>query len=110
MSFYSDYIKERENKQYVEFENGFIVYKIVDKECYLSDMYINKNTRGGDEVKNYISALVEIGKKNDCENITANIYLNDSGANRTLRAALKLDFKIIQANNNVIVIAKNIKE
>lgn len=108
MNLYAAYVKEREGKDVLKNENGFITYKIIGQELFLADMFLVKKARGSEVVSQFIEKLVQIGKDNKCSHISANIHLADSGANRTLKAALKLGFKLINANNNILVIVKEV--
>ena len=85
-----------------------MVYKIVDKECFLAEMFIQATSRGTGLFEQMILELNDLAKLNKCEVITANIDLRDKGANRNLRASQKLDFKVIQANNNVLLIERKV--
>lgn len=54
MSLYSEYIKERENKSIIEFDNAFVSYKINNNFLFIEDMYIRPEYR-----KNNISKLLD---------------------------------------------------
>ena len=108
MNNYAAYIKERENKEIIFNELGFLTYKITEKECFLADMFIQKESRGSHAVSWFISQLEAKAKQAGCDQITATIDLRDQGANRTLRASQKLDFKIIHANGDVLLISKGV--
>lgn len=108
MNNYAAYLKERENKYILENRHGFIVYKINDKDCFIAEMFIQKEQRGSGLLEQMIGELTELAKLNKCETITATIFLNDRGANRTLRASQKFNFNIIQANNDVLLIQKGV--
>jgi predicted GNAT superfamily acetyltransferase len=108
MDLYRDYIKERENLSLLKHPHGWISYRVNENECYLADMFIAKDHRGSGLVKKMIEDLKDIAILSGCELISANIHLNDKGANHTLKAALKLDFSIVRAEHNIIVIVKKL--
>lgn len=109
MNNYAQYIKERENKEIIENESGFLTYKIFEKECYLADMFIVPEKRGSSAVAYFIQELSDISIRAGCDHISANIRLNDKGATRTLRASLKLGFNLVSAENGTITICKELR-
>lgn len=110
MSLYADYIKEREGREVIENSIGFVAFKIIDNECYLADMYIVPDSRRGLAVKHFIDQLAKEASGRGCEYITARLHDNDPNRNRTLRAALKLDFNIFRSETGCIVIAKKLEQ
>lgn len=108
MHLYEKYIKERENKTYVGSDHYFFTYNIENGELYLANIYLDPDYRGTSLVAEIDAELVRIAKENDCRIITANIWLWDQGFHRTLKCSFKLGFKIISAQNNGVVIAKEI--
>jgi hypothetical protein len=110
MELFKEYLKERENKEVIENEYGFLIYKIFgkDKECFIADFYIRPAFRKTVVVGNFINELKKIGLEHGCETMTACLQVSDAGHKRTLLAALKLGFNIISANNNSMVILKNL--
>lgn len=108
MEMFKEYLKERENKEVIENEYGFLVYKIFDKECFLADFYIKPAFRKTFVVGDFVSQLEVIAKDNGCECITAQIQIADKGHKVTLSAAFKLGFNIVSSNNNAIIIMKEV--
>lgn len=110
VNYYADYIKERENLDYLEFKEGFLTYRIEDRECYLANIYVAPEFRGTPAISHFINELSKIAESKNCNFLTANIYLTDHGFNRTLKAALKLAFRVVRAENNSVVIVKKLGE
>lgn len=108
MDLFKQYLAEREGKQVLENKTGFIIYKLFEKECFIADMFILPENRSSQALSLFINELVGIAKKHGCECITANIHVADSANQKTLRAALKMGFNIFAANNNVIMISKDL--
>lgn len=107
-SLYAKYIREREGKEIIETEWGFVTYKIIGKEIYLADMYLTHEERNLGLASGLVKMLIDIGIKNECEVLTANVHLADKNANDTLSKALHLGFELAGANNGVILIAKKL--
>lgn len=60
MSLSSEYRKEREDIDTMEFESGFITYRLFPNECYIVDIYVRPDVRRSgygsmmaDEVKKF---------------------------------------------------------
>ena len=60
---YKEYIKERENKEMIETEYGFCIYKINRDHVYIQDVYIKKEYRNQNKCTGFIEAVEDIGKK-----------------------------------------------
>lgn len=107
-SLYAKYIKEREDADVIENEHGFLTYKVIGKELAIDNLYVDSNYRKSGCCFSLVQEVEEIAKKQRCEIITGTIHLIDPGANITVQAALRIGFKIHSANNNKIIIYKNI--
>lgn len=108
MKLYFEYIKERENLDHYEIENGFFTYEIRDKEFYLANIYVRPDHRGTSAKLELWEKMQEIAIEKGCDLISANVYLKDSGFHRTIRVALKLGFSFVMAQNNCVTIVKKL--
>lgn len=106
-TLYAKYIKEREGAEVIENENGFVTYKIVKNECFLINIFSEKRQNGC--ARDLIDLLTQEAIDHKCDCITANVYLSDPNVTITTIFALKLGFKIVTANNNVLLIVKEVK-
>lgn len=107
-TLFAKYLSEREGKQIIEDERGFIVYKIVGEECYLAEGFVSEEARGSSAASDLFRHLLAAAQAEGCKAITANIHLIDPGAMRTLAAALKRGFRVASANNNVLLIIREV--
>lgn len=107
-TLYAQYIKEREGSEVLESEDGFIVYKISKKECFIVDMFVAKDRRARGAGHALLKSLDALAAKRDCEFITANIHLWDAGASNTLLAALTAGFLLGSANAGHITIFREV--
>ena len=103
-TLYAQYLKERQEAEILENENGFIIYKINQDECFIIDMFIRPEIRGLGQGNDLVRHLKQIAIANGCKAITANIHLADKNANKTLLAGLHAGFKVIRAENNILLI------
>lgn len=104
----SEYLIERQGIEILEKENGFISFRVHKDECHISDIYIRNSSRGSALLSEMIGSLSEIATKRDCKELTGSIHLWDLGKEATLKAALKLGFKISRADQGMIFIKKEL--
>lgn len=107
---YAEYVAERQGLKSIWKPWGFVVYRIVGPECFMVDMHITKSERRTGKSRQLAEELASIARELGCELITANIYLKDPGANQTLAAALAQGFEVKSSGNDVLLIAKEIRE
>jgi hypothetical protein len=108
-SFYADYILEREGSKILENDSGFVTYKINKEECFIVDFFIAKSFRKTGAARTLLTMLEKIAVANQCEILTANIYLNARGSEITLPAAIATGFKVVRSEHNVLLISKELK-
>lgn len=107
-TLYYNYVKDRLGAEILEDDTGFIVYTINNGECFIHEMSVREIVRAQGYGKTLISDLEKIAKENNCHDITANIHLWDKNSSNTLIAALKTGFQVGKANNDVLLIFKNL--
>lgn len=108
-SLYAKYMKERQNAEILENESGFVVYKFLEKECFINEMFVDTNKRSKGVGRALIYELEAIALEKGCDCISANIHLWDKGASNTLMAALSVGFEVSRSEQNILLIAKKIK-
>lgn len=109
-SNYGRYIKEREGLDVLEGDNYFIIYKMNESQCFIYDMWVDPECREQGKGTKAISRLEQLMLNLQRSVILADIYLKDPNHKTTLMAAFSWGFNIVEANNNFISIARNIKE
>lgn len=105
---YEKYVSERLNATIIENEFGFVVFSKKNKELFIDEFFIEKESRLKGKGKLLLSYLCSLAKKEDLDVVTANIFLNDPNATGTLAGALLCGFKINQANNVCISLYKKV--
>lgn len=108
-SLYAKYIEEREGAKIIENDYGYLTYKLRSPECFLANIFVLPEYREEGIGGVLLSALEKEAKINACHVITANIDLKSKLATGTLIAAVKAGFQVISANNDILLIAKEIK-
>lgn len=106
---YFRYIKNRQNAELIEDENGFVIYKIRGNECFLIDIEIDAEKREQGCARKMIEKLESAAKANGCNFISADIFLQDPNASLTIIAALKVGFKILNGSQSAVLIVKEIR-
>lgn len=107
-TLYAKYIKQRDDREMLEDENAFVIYKIVGEECFIVDMFVEKDSRGSSKFKSLLDSLSNIASENKCKVISANIHLIDVGATHAFRSALQFGFKLARAENGILLIVKEL--
>lgn len=105
---YERYIKERQGIDSIWREDSFVFYRIVGKECFIVDLYVDKEARRAGRCRSLIDQLLEVSKSKACDIITGNLHLKDPGVHTTLLAAYACGFKIAKAENDVLLIVKEV--
>lgn len=105
---YEKYVQERLDAEILENDNGFLVFKIKDGECFIVEMFIDLAWRKIGSGRLLIEELMSIAKDKNCKILTANVFLTDKGASSTLIAAFKVGFQLGSLGNGCISIFKKI--
>lgn len=104
-TLYAKYIYEREGAQIIENENGFITYKIINGECVVLDICVEKQSRGQGVFKKLFVELYSSAVKSGCEYITAKVYIKDPNHHTTLIAAFSVGGRLVGGNSEFVVLA-----
>lgn len=107
-SLIANYWHERLGGTTLFIESSFVCYRIAGPECFIMEMFVAEDMRSKGKSRELVKKLEAIAKHAGCEIITGNIHVKDKGSKNTLRAALKIGFDVIGANNNVLLISKSI--
>lgn len=104
-TLYKEYIWRRERGQIYETDYGFVTYKVMEREVFLSDIYVKSEERKSGHARKLVSHLIDIAKVNKIPLVTAKVYLEDKQHQNTLIAAFKIGFQIIQLQPDFIGLA-----
>lgn len=110
-SSFARYMKEEYNRDTLETSEGFLVYKIRDKECHIFDLYIDSTNRGFSTLLKFFSWIKEEAQRKGCAMITS---LISTGVGRTekasklIRAYSRYGFNIVAAQNDQIILRKDL--
>lgn len=107
---WTEYMKERFGYSTLVEEYGFVSYTVELGTILLQEIYIKPEFRRVGKSKELLEKLEGIGKERSCSRVWAQVWTTDVGCSQTLKTALGLGFKVQDANNNRVVIVKEIKE
>lgn len=111
MSFtlYANYIKERRNHGSIHDDHGFVTFDFLPNNiCHLIDIYVDPICRITGVGKSYLKRLIKIAKENKSSKIIATIDLKAKNHDLSLTCALKTGFKIVEAKNDILIVALEI--
>lgn len=108
-SMWKDYMKEEYGREVISTLQGFISYKIHDKECMIYDLFIKKESRNVGAGKNLTDLVFFKAIESGCDAVTCLVDVH--GVNSIKGTALvktysNNDFKIIGCDNDQIVMKR----
>lgn len=108
-SLYAQYIKERENKDIIESENGFATYKIFNNgECYLQDIYVVPDMRQSGLATEMADKVTEIAKQQGCHTLVGSVCVDTNNTTKNMQVLLAYGMKIHKVIGNMIFLSKKI--
>lgn len=108
MSLYAEYLKEREDFETIESEDGFIVYRIYGTQIFIRDLYVKVEKRNQGEGTRLAHLLVEIGKREGCTSLATSVCPTAGGSTVSLKAILAYGFELQRSTENLIFLQKKI--
>lgn len=97
-----DYIRETQGKDFHFAEEGFCIYEINGDNIYLQDLYVKPHLRGNKYRNKLADDVAEIGRKNNCKNMTTTICVNLKTADRSKHIIEEYGFKFFKNENNML--------
>lgn len=94
MSLYAEYSKEREDKETIETDHGFITYKVFGEVFYIIDLFVSKEKRRtglGVELADMASAVAR-GLK--CQRLLGSVDPASNGATNSVQALMSYGFEV----------------
>ena len=87
----------------LEDDQGFASFLIAGDECYIEDLYIRPQHRRNYKAFGFGDELKTIAKEKGCKYLVTTVNLNNVDPSTSLKGILAFGFKVISANNNVIL-------
>lgn len=103
MSLFGRYVDETRGIKIVEGQHGFATYIIVEKECYLEDMYVDADYRHCGVGTKIVDQIKKIAKDAGCLDVTTTINCKFKNPTLVTLAALSYGFKIFKVVEDIII-------
>lgn len=101
MSLYSEYIKERENKHIIEFDNAFVSYKINNNFLFIEDMYIRSEYRRNNIGKLLDTMIQYEAINNKCNYIICSVSIFANNFVNSIRVIKHSGYKYYTKNKTL---------
>lgn len=102
------YLKEREGKDVLSTDDGFVVYRVRDEICEICEMYVipeKRKTGVGSALCDRVAGFAaEIG----CENLVCSVVPSTNGSTQSMKAILAYGFTLWQASPDRVWFCKKI--
>lgn len=108
MNMLAQYIKEREDFDVIENDYGFAIYKISGDECYIKDIYVQKQFRQLDIASKLADQISQIAIKNSCKYLTGTVCPSANNSTVSLKVLLGYKMKLHSAKENLIIFKKDL--
>lgn len=111
MSLHSEYVREREGYQTIEYPDvGFATFRFNDemKECYIRDIYVRPEFRRDRVANKMADQISSLAKERGCKILTGSIVPSMKGSTESLHGLLWYGFKLHACTNDYIVLVKEL--
>lgn len=108
MSLYSQYIKEREDFEIVETNEGFATFKCVGPECYIRDIYVTSQGRKAGHASFMADKISSLAKERGCQFLVGTVCPQSKGATESLMVLLAYGFRLVKSDTNLIYFKKDL--
>lgn len=107
-SLFGKYIKERNNKEIIENEKGFMTYYFVDDACYIEDVYVLPEYRRSRLCVNFGEEVEKIAKEKGCKKLYGSVVPSAPYSTINLMGLLNFGWKLDSSAINFILVVKDL--
>lgn len=107
-SHYGQYIKDREGFDIVENIYGFATYKITGEECYVRDIFVEKQHRNGGVAARLCDKIKDIAKNEGCKWLVGTVVPSAPHSTDSLKVVMAYGFWLAAAEPNFIILKMEI--
>lgn len=108
-SLYAKYIKEREGREIIEKDYGFITYSIEDEYIFIGDLYIVPEERRNGHVKELTQSLVDLAKEYNKKYLMATVCPHASNPDISIKTINGIGGKFLHIKNDLLYFIKEVK-
>ena len=101
-SNYALYIKEREGREIIEDERGFLSYLITKDQCYVVDVFVKKEHRRKGVTQEYFDRAKEIAKEKGCTYLLGSVCIAANKTNESMKWMLSIGYKVSYTQGSMI--------
>jgi Acetyltransferase (GNAT) family len=105
---YAEYLKEREGKNVLENEHGFVVFKYFDEFTYIIDIYVKPEMRKSHVASVLANEVCAISKALGKKQILGSVDVRANGATDSLKVLLAYGMHVDSIDGQVIYFKKDI--
>lgn len=92
------YFKEREDFDCIVTDEGFASYKIMGDECYIRDIWVDRDYRKSGIAAQMADDIAKIAETKGCKFLSGSVSLTANNATESAMVLLAYGFKIHSAN------------
>ncbi len=101
-SNYALYIEERENREIIEDDRGFLTYLITGDQCYVMDVFVKKEHRRLGVTAEYFNLVKEIAKEKGCTYLLGSVCTSANNVNESMKWMLSIGYKVTNTAGSMI--------
>lgn len=106
---YAKYIQEREGREILTVEHGFLTYKRLDKDTYyLIDCFVEKGYRKLGIARQLGDDVCAIAKQNGAIKVLGSVCLDAAGVTESLTAILAAGYRYSSIHGNTLYFTKDL--
>ncbi len=108
MEMYADYVSEREGRNVIWTDHGFIKYYIEKNTLYIDDIYVRpamRHTGLGQELAN---GLVEMAKAKGCTQMVGQVVPSANGSDKSMNNLIAYGMRLYASAHNIVYFIKDI--
>lgn len=107
-SLYAMYVYEREGKQIIESDRGFLTYSFFEDKCYLENLFVHPDFRKTHEASKMADKVAEIAKTKGCKKLIGSVTPSTRGSDDSIKVLQAYGFKLESSTNNFIIFTKEL--
>ena len=107
-SLYSQYLREREGADLIEFSWGFAVYKMAKDHVYLQDIYVVPEERQNGRGVELMNLVADEARKQGVKTMYGSVAPSTQFSDVMIKIMMGLGFKLHSSQNDLIYLKKDI--
>lgn len=108
MNKYAAYIKERQNAELFEDENGFFVYRVDGKNFFIDEIFVLKEKRSNGIGRTYSNKIDNLAKENECSNLICTVCIRANNYQDSFEFIKKMGYKVLKSEYTLIYLVKEL--